>query len=253
MRNRVEVLGCPIDALDMRQTLERCEQLIEGNGGPVQHVSVNAAKLVAMQDDPGLREIVYGCDLISADGQSVVWASRLWGNPLPERVAGIDLMEALLAMAERNRYRVFVLGARPEVLERAVVELRRRHPLLVLAGYRDGYFDDGESENVCTEIRAARADILLVAMSSPRKEYWLSRHLDRLGVRFAMGVGGSIDVVAGVTRRAPPAAQRLGLEWLFRLVQEPRRLFVRYAVTNVRFLLTLQRELIRSRLAQRRA
>lgn len=251
MGNRVEVLGCPIDALDMRQTLERCEWLIEVEGS-AQHVAVNAAKLVAMQDDPRLREIVYGCDLISADGQSVVWASRLRGNPLPERVAGIDLMEALLAMAERKGYRVFVLGARREVLELAVAELRKRHPLLVVAGYRDGYFDDSESEAVCAEIHAARADILLVAISSPRKEYWLAGHLDQLGVSFAMGVGGAIDVIAGVTHRAPRAAQRLGLEWLFRLVQEPRRLFVRYAVTNVRFLLTLQRELIRSRLAQRR-
>lgn len=251
MGERVQVLGCPIDALDIRHTVARCEQLIEA-GGPAQHVSVNAAKLVAMQDDPRLRQIVHGCDLISADGQSVVWASRLHGNPLPERVAGIDLMEALLSLAERKGYRVFVLGARRAVLERAVVELRRRHPLLSIAGYRDGYFDDAESEAVCAEIRAARADILLVAISSPRKEYWLARHLDQLGVSFAMGVGGSIDVVAGVTRRAPPVAQRLGLEWLFRLAQEPRRLFVRYAVTNVRFLLTLQRELIRSRLAQRR-
>lgn len=251
MLARARVLGCEIDRLDMVATVARCEALIEA-GGPAQHVAVNAAKLVAMHDDPRLRAIVHGCDLVSADGQSVVWASRLLGDPLPERVAGIDLMEALLTLAERKGYRVFVLGARRFVLERAVAELRRRHPLLALAGYRDGYFDDSESEVVCAEIHAARADILFVAISSPRKEYWLARHFDQLGVSFAMGVGGSIDVIAGVTRRAPRAAQRLGLEWLFRLAQEPRRLFARYAVTNARFLLALQRELLRSRLAQRR-
>jgi N-acetylglucosaminyldiphosphoundecaprenol N-acetyl-beta-D-mannosaminyltransferase len=250
--DRARFLGCEFDRLDMSQAVERCREVIEGRRF-TQHVSINAAKLVSMRDDARLREIVRGCGIVTADGQSVVWASRLLGDPLPGRVAGIDLMHGLLELAEEKGYRVFILGARRHVLEVAVARLRARHPRLVLAGYRDGYFPDSDSPSVAAEIRDARADILFVAMSSPRKEYWLGRHGPELGVPLAMGVGGAIDVVAGVTRRAPPLLQRLGLEWLFRLLQEPRRLFRRYLVTNTRFAALVGKELAVARLPRSRS
>jgi N-acetylglucosaminyldiphosphoundecaprenol N-acetyl-beta-D-mannosaminyltransferase len=240
------VLGCAIDRLDMRQTVERCEALIE-DGTPAQQVSVNAAKLVSLRDDPRLRRIVAEAALVNADGQSVVWAARLLGDPLPARVTGIDLMHALLDLASRKRYRVFVLGARRDVLERGVERLPSLYPALELAGYRDGYFTDEESAGVVDAIRSSRAQILFVAMSSPRKEYWIAEHLDALGVPLAMGVGGAVDVLAGIRRRAPASVQRLGLEWLFRWLQEPRRLGWRYLTTNSRFLLLLLRELVQRR------
>ena len=235
MRDRAHMLGCSIDRLDLAGTLTAIESSI-ATRRYTQHMAINAAKLVAMHDDPKLCEIVNNCELVSADGQSVVWASKLLGDPLPERVAGIDLMDALLGLAERRGYRVFFLGARPDVLARAVERLRESFPRLDIAGARDGYYQDAEAPNVCEEIRTSRADVLFVAMSSPRKEYFLGEHGPNLGVPFVMGVGGSIDVIAGVTRRAPALWQRLGLEWLFRLVQEPRRMFRRYAVTNTRFI-----------------
>ena len=207
-------------------------------------MAINAAKLVAMHDDPKLCGIVDGCGLVSADGQSVVWASRLLGDPLPERVAGIDLMDALLGLAERRGYHVYFLGARSDVLGRALERLRERFPRLEVAGARDGYFADDEAHEVCAAIRSSRPDILFVAMSSPRKEYFLGEYGPALGAPFVMGVGGSIDVIAGITRRAPVAWQRLGLEWLFRLLQEPRRMFRRYAVTNARFLGLIGRGLL---------
>jgi N-acetylglucosaminyldiphosphoundecaprenol N-acetyl-beta-D-mannosaminyltransferase len=247
---RVDVLGCPIDALDMEATVARCAALIE-SGGFAQHMAVNAAKLVAMRDDEHLRRIIEDCHLISADGQSVVWASRLLGRPLPERVAGIDLMLRLLAEAEERGYRVYVLGAEREVLERAIARIRERHPRLRLAGWRDGYFTAQETADVCRAIRTSHADILLVAMSTPRKEIFLGEHGPSLGVPFVMGVGGAIDVVAGITRRAPRAWQRLGLEWLYRLVQEPRRMFRRYATTNARFMWLVARALVARRSPQR--
>jgi N-acetylglucosaminyldiphosphoundecaprenol N-acetyl-beta-D-mannosaminyltransferase len=243
MSPRADVLGCAIDRLDMRGTLSEVERVIAARLF-TQHMAINAAKLVTMADDRMLREIVAECGLVNADGQAVVWASRLLGDPLPERVAGIDLMEELLTLAELRGYRVYFLGARPEVLERALERLRERHPALTVAGARDGYFSDDEETAVCDAIRASRADIVFVAMSSPRKEYFLGRHGARLGAPFVMGVGGSIDVVAGVTRRAPVVWQRLGLEWLFRLLQEPRRMFRRYAVTNTRFALLIVRALM---------
>jgi N-acetylglucosaminyldiphosphoundecaprenol N-acetyl-beta-D-mannosaminyltransferase len=240
--DRARVLGCEIDRLDMDETVRRCAELIEA-GGPAQHVAVNVAKIVALRDDPRLEEIVAGCELVSVDGQPVVWASRLLRDPLPERVAGIDLMFRLLELAEARGYRVYVLGARQEVLETAVARLRARHPRLAVAGYHHGYFADEASAEICELVRAAEPHILLVAMSSPRKEYWLAEHLEDLGVPFAMGVGGSIDVVAGLTRRAPAWMQRSGLEWFYRFAQEPLRLGPRYLRTNGRFVALLAREL----------
>ena len=234
MQRRVNVAGCQIDRLDMADTLARCEELIAAPG-VAQHVAINAAKVVAMQDDPELRAIVESCEVVSADGQAIVWASKLLSDPLPERVAGIDLMEALLELSERKGYRVYFLGARPEVLSEAMERVRSRHPGLALAGARDGYFGDDEGAAVAEEIRAASPDILFVAMSSPKKEYWLSRHGRAIGVPFIMGVGGAVDVLAGRTRRAPMILQRAGLEWAYRLAQEPRRLFKRYLTTNSRF------------------
>lgn len=234
----------------MAQTLARCEDLIARREF-AQHVAINASKLVAMQHDQELRRIIDACELVSADGQSVVWASRLLGDPLPERVAGIDLMQELFALAEQRGFRVFILGAKAEVLERARTEIMARYPRLQLVGTRDGYFTEEEGAAVAEEVRSARPDILFVAISSPRKEYWLGRYGRIIDVPFVMGVGGAIDVVAGITQRAPGALQRLGLEWAYRLAQEPRRLWRRYAVTNFHFLLLLVRELGRRRLRRR--
>jgi N-acetylglucosaminyldiphosphoundecaprenol N-acetyl-beta-D-mannosaminyltransferase len=241
---RVELLGCRIDALDMDGTLERCQSFIEERSGAHQ-ISVNAAKLVALRSDPRLREIVSASPLVNADGQSVVWAARLLGRPLPGRVAGIDLMNRLLELAERSGYRVYFLGAHADVLARALEQLQALHPNLVVAGARDGYFSDDESKAVAAGIRDADPDLLFVAMSSPRKEYWVAEQAEDLGVPFVMGVGGALDVVAGTTRRAPRWAQRIGMEWFVRLLQEPRRLFGRYARTNSRFVWLVARELVR--------
>jgi N-acetylglucosaminyldiphosphoundecaprenol N-acetyl-beta-D-mannosaminyltransferase len=232
--SRLEVLGCPLDAVTMDEAVARCEGAI-ATGRYLQHMSVNAAKLVALRDDPEMRAAIEPCGLITADGQSVVWATRLLGARLPERVAGIDLMTRLLEAADAKGYSVYVLGARREVLDTALERLRERYPRLTVAGTRDGYYADDEADEVCGEIRASGADILFVAMSSPRKEYFLGERGSSLGVPFTMGVGGSVDVIAGLARRAPRALQRAGLEWAYRLAQEPRRLARRYFTTNVRF------------------
>jgi N-acetylglucosaminyldiphosphoundecaprenol N-acetyl-beta-D-mannosaminyltransferase len=242
-RRPAHVAGCRIDRLDMEGTLTRCEELIASRG-PAQHVSINAAKIVAMRRDQELREIISACQLVSADGQAVVWASRLLGDPLPARVAGIDLMHALLELSERRGYRVFFLGAKQDVLERALANARASHPGLQIVGARDGYFDEGDATAVAEAVKAAAPDILFVAMPSPRKEYWLARYGKLIDVPFVMGVGGSVDVLAGETRRAPAWMQRAGLEWAYRLAQEPRRLFRRYLAGNVQFCLLVLRYLL---------
>ncbi len=243
---RANVLGCELDRVDLDESLAYCEAVIESRGF-AQHMAINAAKLVAMRRDRTLREGIERCELITADGQAVVWASRLLGDPLPCRVAGIDLMEGLLALSAARGYRVYVLGAKAEVLERAVERMRANFSELELAGYRDGYYADEEETGIAETIAAASPDILFVAMSSPRKEYFLAAHGERIGAPFVMGVGGSIDVYAGLVQRAPRVLQRVGLEWLYRLAQEPRRLAKRYLKTNTQFLLLLAKEMLRVR------
>lgn len=238
---RVHLLGSPLDVVDMDEAVARCEAAIASREY-LQHMSINAAKLVSMRDDEELRDGVNACGLVTADGQSVVWAARLLGVRLPERVAGIDLMERMLAAAEERGYRVYFLGAKQEVLDTAIARLRERHPKLIVAGSQHGYFSDEETDAVAAAIREARADILFVAMTSPRKEHFLGRLGPSLGAPFAMGVGGSVDVVAGHTKRAPVALQRAGLEWAYRMAQEPRRLGKRYLVKNAQFTWMVLRE-----------
>jgi N-acetylglucosaminyldiphosphoundecaprenol N-acetyl-beta-D-mannosaminyltransferase len=244
--DRAIVLGCSIDRLDMAGMVDRIDRVIAERGF-AQHAAINAAKIVAMRHDGQLERIVRTCELVSADGQSIVWASRLLHDPLPTRVTGIDLMQELLALAERRGYRVFILGAKDDVLATAIQRIRDRHPQLIVAGARDGYFSDDEAGAVADEVASYRPDIVFVGMPSPRKEYWLGEHGRRLGAPFVMGVGGSVDVLAGHVRRAPVVLQRLGLEWSFRLAQEPRRLFGRYLSTNSRFIAYVAREAVRRR------
>ena len=240
------MLGCPIDQVTLAEAVSRVEGAIAGSG-VFQQVSINAAKLVRYQKEDDLRAAVNGCDLITADGQSVVWAARLLGRPLPERVAGIDLMDALLVAAAHRGYRVFLLGARPAVLERAERAIVQRFPGIEIVGRHHGYFSPAEEAEVVGLIEEARPDILFIALETPAKELFLRRNRGRLAVPFAMGVGGAFDILAGVKRRAPRLLRRAGLEWLFRFVQDPRRLARRYVVGNSRFLWLVAREVVRER------
>ena len=240
------MLGCDIDPLTFDETVSEIDRLIRV-GEPAQHCAVNAAKVVMLQQDSRLRDIVAGCRLVNADGQSVVWASKLLGRPLPERVAGIDLFQALLSLAAQRGYSAYFLGAKPEVIHKVGTRASMEHPRLRIAGLRDGYFSANETGAVVESIREASPDMLFVGMPSPKKEYWLAENLKSLGVPFTMGVGGTFDVYAGVVKRAPLWMQRSGFEWAARLLQEPRRMWKRYLVTNARFGWLVVRELLRNR------
>jgi N-acetylglucosaminyldiphosphoundecaprenol N-acetyl-beta-D-mannosaminyltransferase len=247
----VEVFGVPLHPDTMGQTVERIERLVD-SGGAHQHVVLNAAKVVQMADDTSLRDIVAGCGVVNADGQSVVWAARLLGVGVPERVTGIDLMQHLLDNAAERGWPVYFLGAEDRVVRDVVRIERERHAGLVVAGWRNGFWTAEQEPDVVAAVAASHPTLLFVAMPTPGKERFLAEHLDRLGVSFAMGVGGAFDVIAGVTRRAPVWMQRAGLEWSYRLLQEPRRMFRRYLVGNTRFLLLAGREMSDARRKSRR-
>jgi N-acetylglucosaminyldiphosphoundecaprenol N-acetyl-beta-D-mannosaminyltransferase len=234
--DRITLMGCQVDNLSMEETLGRIEQFIQ-SGRPHQHVVVNVDKLVKASRDPELRQIINDCALINADGMPVVWASRLLGKPLKERVAGVDLFEALMKRAGEKGWRVFLLGAREEVVSKVAETYQRKYPRLVLAGYRNGYWK-GEAEEaaVARQIADSRADLLFVAISSPKKEQFLGRYQAEMKIPFAMGVGGTFDVAIGRVKRAPVWMQKSGLEWFYRFLQEPRRMFRRYFIDDMAFI-----------------
>ncbi|XVV16580.1 WecB/TagA/CpsF family glycosyltransferase [Actinoplanes sp. CA-131856] len=242
---RRDLFGMPLDALTLEETVQRCLDSV-GKGELLEVGVVNAAKIVKMRADADLRDAVTGCGLIVADGQSVVWASKVLRQPLPERVAGIDLFQRLMYMAELRGHSVYFLGAKPEVLETMVERIRKQHPKLKIAGYRDGYYAAEESEAVADGIKASGADLLFLGMTSPKKEVFVATHGARTGAKVVHGVGGSFDVLAGVVKRAPAAWQRVGCEWLYRALQEPRRLGRRYLTTNVAFVGLVAREWVRT-------
>lgn len=229
-----DLFGVPIHALTMDAMLHEVDETIRYRKRLLIGV-VNAAKLVNMHREPALARAVLSADLILADGMAVVWACRLLRRPVPERVAGIDLMERMLDQARRYGYRVFCLGATDEVLSAAVRRMRCDHPGVQIVGQHHGYFSIDQESQVAAEIRAARPDVLLAAMTSPKKEQFLARWSAELNVPVCHGVGGAFDVLAGKVRRAPRVWQRAGLEWLYRVLQEPRRLTKRYVVTNTIF------------------
>ena len=231
---RVEIFGTRVDALAMEETLERVFTLVN-DPTPSQHVVLNASKVVQMENDPALHRIIGSCDLVNADGASIVWASRVLGQPLPERVTGIDLFVKIVERAAQTGHSVYFLGATDAVLERLIERFRTDHPDLRIAGYRNGYWTPDEEAHVIADIRAAQPDFLFLAIPSPRKEFWLNENLQALGVPFVMGVGGSFDVMAGLVNRAPVWAQQIGCEWMYRLAQEPRRLWKRYLIGNATF------------------
>lgn len=234
MSKRVKFLNTFVDALTMDETLDQIQKYIESKEC-VQHVVINASKVNLMQENEELTKIINECPLINADGQSIVWGSKFLGNPLPERVAGIDIFTELVKVSAEKGYRPYFFGAKQEVVEEVVKIFKEKYPTLNVAGYRNGYFKEEESKNIAEEIRNSDADILFVAFSSPMKEFWIREHMDIMRVPFAMGVGGSFDVIAGKTTRAPKWMQRCGLEWFHRFIQEPKRMFRRYIIGNLKF------------------
>lgn len=232
---RIKFLNTYVDALTMEETLDKIVEFIDKKKC-VQHVVINAGKINLMQQNPELTQIINDCPLINADGQSIVWGAKIQGKKIPERVAGIDIFTELVKISAEKGYKPYFFGATEEVVERVVETFKKQYPNLKVAGYRNGYFDKSESQKIAQNIKESGADILFVAFSSPMKEFWIKEHMEIMKVPFAMGVGGSFDVVAGKTTRAPKWMQKSGLEWFHRFIQEPKRMWKRYIIGNFKFI-----------------
>lgn len=231
----INIFGIRINAVTMPQALDIIDEHIKS--AKSLHIGVvNAAKVVNMKRNPELAKDVTTSDVIFADGSSVVWASKVLKQPLPERVTGIDLMTGILDRGNENQYRVYCLGATEEISEKVEQFIHNNYPNVILAGRRNGYFKPEEEEQIAKNIAASKADVLFVAITSPKKENFMAKWNDTMKVPIVHGVGGSFDVVAGKVARAPVLWQKLGMEWLYRLLQEPGRLWKRYLVTNSWFI-----------------
>lgn len=230
---RITFLGCCMDITTMAETVDRIDESVQANVF-TQHVVVNVAKLVNMRKDAELERSVKQCDIINIDGMGVVLGAKLLGHDVPERVAGVDLFHSLLARSAQRGYPVYLLGAKDPVVTETARRVQELYPGLKVAGYHHGYFWDDE-EAMVDRIRQSGAKLLFVAITSPKKENFINRWRDELGVTFVMGVGGTFDVVAGEVKRAPLWMQRNGLEWAYRVKQEPGRMWKRYLSTNTAF------------------
>lgn len=233
-KNRYPIMNTFVNAVSMDESIDYVERIIKERI-PTQHVVINALKINLMEADPKLAEIVNACPLINADGASVVWAAKRLGIPLKERVTGCDMFQNLVRVAAEKGYKIFLFGAKEEVVTKVKSIYEKQYPGIQIVGYRNGYFTEKDEPEIVKKMHDSGADMMFVAFSSPKKEYWVNKYLNEIGIPFVMGVGGSFDIVAGVTERAPKWFQEHGLEWFYRFIQEPKRMWKRYIIGNTKF------------------
>lgn len=239
--SRVTILNTLIDVLTMKETVDLVEQYVNTNT-PLHLMGVNADKINEINNNERMKQIVNSCGIINADGASVIMASKYLNKPLPERVAGIDLMQELVALSAKNNYSIYLLGANQEVVEKTAEVLKEKYSELNIVGIHNGYFKEHEWSKIYEEINKVNPDIVFVGITSPIKEYLIEFLQSKGSESVYMGVGGSFDVISGNIPRAPMWMQKCNLEWLFRVIQEPRRLFKRYFVGNMTFIKALYKE-----------
>ncbi len=221
-RKQIKILGIPVDHVDMAGAVAAFEMLMAREGTDL-IVTPNSEIIVRGSRDKDLSRIIASADLVIPDGIGLVYASRLKGDPLKERVTGIDFLNCALDRLELSGKSIFLLGGQPGIADEAAKKMKRAFPNLKVAGTRHGFFSVDEERGLIAEINESEADLLCVALGSPKQEKFMDRHHKSLNVRVAIGVGGSLDVWAGMVKRAPRFYRKFGLEWLYRLMKQPSR------------------------------
>ncbi|HZK43012.1 MAG TPA: WecB/TagA/CpsF family glycosyltransferase [Syntrophomonadaceae bacterium] len=222
-RNRANILGCYIDVIDSKTSIEKIKKFI-AKGKPAHVITLNAEIAYMAQEDQALKTIINAADLVTPDGIGIVWAARRLGWAMEERVTGIDMVYNICPEAEEHGWRLYFLGAEPGVAKQAAEKLLIEYPKLQIVGIRDGYFKENEIDVVCADIKATKPHILLVALGAPKQELFIKQYKDKLEVPVCIGIGGSFDVIAGIKKRAPDLAVKYNMEWLYRLISEPSRI-----------------------------
>ncbi len=230
----IDIFNIRINPLRRSEFLSIIESGIR-NGCQIAQFGVNSATINDIVRNKDFRITIENADLVHIDGMSVVWALRSFGFDIPERVATPDLADDVLAMADRGRMSVFLFGAREDILSLCRQNIEEKYPGLLIVGCRNGYYRPDEEKEINKMINNASPDILLLGMSSPKKELFYDSYRHKLDARYILGVGGYFDIMSGLIRRAPQWMQNAGLEWLFRLLQEPRRLWKRYLIGIFQF------------------
>jgi N-acetylglucosaminyldiphosphoundecaprenol N-acetyl-beta-D-mannosaminyltransferase len=219
----VTILGMRVDCVSPAETLTAIDQFVALKT-PHHIVTADASMVVTARHDPELHAIIDAADLVTPDGAGILWASRLFGTPIPHRVSGVDLVGELCRLSPSKGYRLFFFGSGPRVAEEAAVKMRAHFPGTQIVGTRDGYFSAEQEPEIVAQIQATQADIVLVALGIPKQEKWIAKHKAELGASVLIGVGGSFDVFSGRVKRAPLIMQRNGFEWLYRLLQNPKKI-----------------------------
>jgi len=241
-KNTIDILGIKIDNIQQSDVFGIVNAAVSNNE-QIHLEGVNASKIVDMQEDQALRDSVNNSNLITADGQSVIWASKILGQPLKGRLAGIDLMYKLVDMAHKKGYKIFLFGAKEEVVKKVIDIYSETYGSEIIAGYRNGYFKKEDEPQIAKQIADSGAHMLFVGITSPIKENFLHENKETLqNVNLIMGVGGSFDVISGKVKRAPIWMQKTGLEWFYRVLQEPKRMWKRYLVGNSKFIWLVLKE-----------
>lgn len=220
--NKIEILGVTVDSLTMAEAVRRVQGYIKKRK-PRLIATANAEMLMRATSDMELKKILNAADLVVPDGAGTVWAAHHLGCDMPERVAGFDLAQELMLLAPQNGYKLYFFGSAPGVAEKAKAKAEEMYPGINVCGTRDGYFKPEDEKQIIADIKAAKPDILLVALGVPKQEKWLYAHMKELKVPVSIGVGGTFDVMAGVMQRAPLWMQKAKLEWLFRGMKQPSR------------------------------
>lgn len=234
----VHILGLPVHDLDMQDALVTIDTFIQART-PHHVVTADASMLVMAQQDAALRKIVAHAELVTPDSVGILWAAKRNGAKLHERVSGVEIVEKLCALSPERGYRLYFFGAAPGVADQAAARMQSLYPGVQVVGTRNGFFQENDNAAIVADIRRSQPDILCVALGIPKQEKWIAAHRDALGVPILIGVGGTFDVLSGNTRRAPKLFQRLHLEWLWRVLSNPRKinkvaLLPRFAVMVLR-------------------
>ena len=242
---KIKFCGIGINILTITDFVNIIERKIIDRDEIIVQTGVNAYTIVCIQKDEILRETINKSSLVNVDGMAVAWALKFLGYKYVSKVSCPDIFEELIKLAAEKNYRPFFLGTTPEILEKTINNLKLEYPNLQIAGSHHGFFDEDESEYIAEIVKNSKADMLFLGMTSPKKELFSEKFADYMQIPYIFGVGGVFDIVAGQIKRAPRWIQKTGFEWLHRFIQEPRRMWRRYLIGNVKFIWIVIKQKIR--------